>query len=242
MQELCFEVCVETLEAAQAAEAGGASRVELCAELAIGGVTPSLELLAATLKAIRIPVRVLIRPRGGDFVYSAEEFECMLGQVDAVKSAGAAGVVVGVLRADGSVDVERSRALVERARPMGTTFHRAFDETRNLDEALEDVMATGAECLLTSGGQPDVLTGAETIARLRRAAVGRMTVMAGGGLRLTNLADVVRRTGVTYLHGSLKRNRAGEDVTVDAQVLEADVREAVWLFRLALRTREEMAG
>lgn len=242
MQELCIEVCVETLEAARAAEAGGASRVELCAGLTVGGVTPLSELLAATVKSIRIPVRVIIRPRGGDFVYSAEEFERMLQQVDEAKTAGAAGVVVGVLRADGSVDVERSRALVERARPLGATFHRAFDETRNLDEALEAVLATGAEYLLTSGGQADVLAGAEAIARLHRGAGDRMAVMAGGGLRLTNLSEVVRRTGVTHLHGSFRRYQPGNKAAVDAQALEADVREAVRLFRLAWQAREATAG
>lgn len=242
MQELCIEVCVETLEAARAAEAGGASRVELCAGLTVGGVTPLSELLAATVKSIRIPVRVIIRPRGGDFVYSAEEFERMLQQVDEAKTAGAAGVVVGVLRADGSVDVERSRALVERARPLGATFHRAFDETRNLDEALEAVLATGAEYLLTSGGQADVLAGAEAIARLHRGAGDRMAVMAGGGLRLTNLSEVVRRTGVTHLHGSFRRYQAAKEVAVDALALEADVREAVRLFRLVWQAREATAG
>ena len=238
MQTLRFELCVESLESARIGEAGGADRVELCSALWMGGVTPPLDLTAATVEALAIPVRVLIRPRGGDFCYSAAEFDRMRQQIEEAKQAGAEGIVVGVLLVDGRVDVARSRELVELARPMGATFHRAFDVTRQMDVALEDVIATGADCLLTSGGAADVAVGAETIARLHKQAGKRIDVMAGGGLRLENVMDVVRRTGVTSLHGSLMRGNAqiGSEVSRMGDrtpVVEADVREAIRLFHMA---------
>jgi copper homeostasis protein len=234
MKKILFELCAETLGAALAGERGGAARIELCSELRIGGITPSEALIAATLQAVAIPVHVLIRPRGGDFVYSDEEFERMRRQVDWVRKAGAAGVVLGVLLADGRVDVARSRELVECARPMRVTFHRAFDETPDLAEALEAVIETGADCLLTSGGAQDVLTGAAQIARLVEQARGRIQIMAGGGLRLGNMADVLARTGVGWLHGSLKRRSGGDAEQAGAgdAVLEADVRAAAGLLRI----------
>ena len=235
MNTSCFELCVETLEAARAAEAGGADRIELCSKLPLGGVSPSLDLLTVAISELHIPVHVLIRPRDGDFCFSASEFEMMKLQITKARKAGAAGVAVGVLLADSRVDVERSRELAELAHPMKSTFHRAFDETPNLDEALEDVISTGADCLLTSGGAKNVLAGAESIARVRERSGQRMDVMAGGGLRLHTLTEVVRKTGVSFLHGSLtRRGFSTQDAGPESpySVLEADVREAVRLFRL----------
>ncbi|MGD0736810.1 MAG: copper homeostasis protein CutC [Terracidiphilus sp.] len=247
MKTFLFEVCAESVEAAQAAESGGADRIELCSQLPIGGVTPEIELIRAAVGALSIPVHVLIRPRGGDFAFSADEFGLMRRQIELAKEAGAAGVAVGVLLPDGSVDVERTRELVELGRPMNVTFHRSFDETSNLFEALEAVIETGADCLLTSGGAPDVLTGAESIAQLRKQAGERLVIMAGGGLRLHNLLEIVRRTGVSHLHGSMTRARerngkiespegngsaAGGHIAVSwPAMLEADVREAARLLR-----------
>jgi copper homeostasis protein len=237
LKKILFELCVENLASAQAAERGGADRIELCTSLEIGGVTPAEELTAATIWALRIPVHVLIRPRGGDFVYSAAEFEQIKQQIEWVKKAGAAGVVLGVLLADGRVDVPRSRELVALAHPMKVTFHRAFDETRDKAEALEAVIETGADCLLTSGGAPDVSTGAEDLGKLVRQAGERIQIMAGGGLRLANLLEVLDRSGVPCLHGSLtERGTEREDVNGDdAAILEADVRTAIGLLRCRLR-------
>jgi copper homeostasis protein len=229
MKTFLFELCSESLEAAQAAESGGADRVELCSQLAIGGVTPPLALTAATVRALSIPVHVLIRPRGGDFAFTATEFSAMMWQLEQVKDAGAAGVAVGVLLSDGRVDGQRSRELVELARPMAVTFHRAFDETPDLSEALETVIDTGADCLLTSGGAPDVLTGADSIAQLVRMARQRIQIMAGGGLRLANLVEVLHRSGVSCLHGSLTRKSDFNGSAWDR--LETDVRECVRLMR-----------
>lgn len=250
MKNFLFELCAETFEAAQAAEVGGADRIELCSHLSIGGVTPAPELLAATVRALSIPVHVLIRPRGGNFVYSDDEFEQMRRQIEQAKHAGAAGIAVGVLLSDGRVDLERSRELVALGRPLSVTFHRAFDETADLSGALEAVIETGADCLLTSGGAPDVLSGAESIARLRRQAGEGLHIMAGGGLKLGNLAEVVRRTGVSYLHGSLIRGHVDREETngkpggnghlaVNGRaMLEADVRETIRLLREEVAARE----
>ena len=238
MNDLLFELCAETLPAAQAGQNGGAGRVELCSRLSVGGVTPSLPLLQAVLQTLAIPVHALIRPRAGDFVYSLPEFELMGRQIALAKQSGAAGVVLGVLQPDHRVDVARTRALAELAAPMKVTFHRAFDSTPNLEEALEAVIATGADCLLTSGGEADVLTGVDTIAVLQKQARGRIDVMAGGGLTLANLVETVRRTGVSHLHGSLIGKRGDESgpswhTPLVPAALEADVREAVRLFAMA---------
>jgi copper homeostasis protein len=237
MNTVLFELCVESLQAAHAAERGGADRVELCARLEISGVTPSQTLIAAVVQALSIPVHILIRPRGGDFAYTASEFAQMRQQVQWVKASGAAGVVLGVLLAGGRIDVSRSRELVELARPLKVTFNRAFDEAHDLSNALEEIIATGSDCLLTSGGAADVHTGAAQIAQLLRQAGDRVEIMAGGGLKLASIAELLERTGVRCLHGSLTRKASdcghqstnGHSAGGNAETLEADVRAAVEL-------------
>jgi copper homeostasis protein len=230
-----FELCAPSLAAAIAADRGGADRIELCSNLAVGGITPDPFLLESVLAAIAIPVHVLIRPRAGDFVFSANEFVQMRDQVEAVKAVGASGVAIGILLANGKVDVDRTRELAELARPMNVTFHRAFDETVDLDEAFESVVESGADLLLTSGGAHDVITGADTIARLRHRAGSRLEIMAGGGLRLANVSEVVSRTGVACLHGSLTPQTNG--TAPRPNQLEENVREAVRLLREAWSQR-----
>jgi copper homeostasis protein len=237
MKTFLFELCVESLDAALAAERGGADRIELCARLDLSGITPGEQLIQATLQTLSIPVHVLIRPRGGNFVYSAEEFDQMRQQLQWVKEAGAAAVALGVLMPDGRIDVARSRELVEQARPMTVTFHRAFDETPDMGVALEAIIKIGADCLLTSGGAPNVLAGAKQIAQLVRQAGDRIQIMAGGGLKLASLAEVLERTGVRCVHGSLTRRAEecdresanGHKAVGKADILEADVRTAVKL-------------
>lgn len=236
MKNFLFELCVETLPAAQAAERGGADRIELCERLDIGGVTPGEKLISATIQAHSIPVHVLIRPRGGDFVYAAGEFELIRQQIQWVRQAGAAGVALGTLLGDGRVDVERSRELVELARPMKVTFHRAFDRAPEMDEALEAVISTGADCLLTSGGEPDVLAGVKQLKKLVIQAGGRIQIMAGGGLKLASMVEVLEQTGLRCLHGSLTR-RYGDGLPESVhggsatEILEADVRTAARLMQ-----------
>ena len=236
-----LEICVETLESAVVAESGGADRLELCEHLLLDGLTPNPELTQRVIEAVKIPVTVLIRPRDGSFVYRAAEIEQMLAEIEFAKLAGAAGVTLGALKLDQCVNVELCREFVKAARPMEVTFHRAFDVVPNQSEALEDVILTGAERLLTSGGAPNVLEGAERIARLRKQAAGRIEIMAGGGLRLTNLLEVRKITGSTSLHGSLLSRPEVHGLHTEValprlpRLRVEDVREAARLVRMAVQ-------
>jgi len=200
---ILLEISVESASAAAAAERGGANRIELCADLNVGGVTPSAELMRETRKAVRAPIFAMIRPRGGDFVFSAEEFSAMKSDVEIAKECGMDGVVFGILRADRTVDAERTRRLVEAAKPLPATFHRAFDETPDLRAALAAVIATGATRILTSGGKPNADAGASVLAELVRAAAGRITILPGGGINAANLEAVVRATDPLEVHSGL---------------------------------------
>ena len=201
-----IEACANSVESAIAAEAGGACRVELCDNLFDGGTTPSLGAVRAARDRLGIEVSVMIRPRGGDFLYSDLEFEIMKADVAAAREAGAHGVVFGILRADGAVNLEQVRELVHLAGPMKTTFHRAFDMCAEPFAALEDLVSLGIDRILTSGRRPSAMEGAELLARLVETARGRIVVMPGVGIDAGNIATLIRRTGAGDYHVLAERS------------------------------------
>jgi len=198
------EAAVETLEEALAAKRAGADRIELCASLGVGGTTPSAGLIASVVQQANHPVFVMIRPRGGDFVYAADEIDSMIEDIDRARPLGIAGIVTGALRSDGSVDVESMRRLMSPAAGLPVTFHRAFDVVANRTEALEQVIELGASRVLTSGGAATALDGAVAIAMLVDQAGERVSIMAGGKIREQNARDVIARTGVREVHARLE--------------------------------------
>jgi copper homeostasis protein len=202
------EICVEGIDDAIAAEQGGADRVELCASLLEGGITPSDGTIRETKARLAIPIHVILRPRGGDFLYSQAEFATMLADVARLRELGIAGVVIGCLLADGTVDEPRTRALVEAARPLSVTFHRAFDVTADPEAALEVLIRCGIDRVLTSGQQPDAVAGIPLLARLHRQAAGRIIVMGCGALTAATIGRVRRETGLEELHFSALTERA----------------------------------
>jgi copper homeostasis protein len=199
-----LEICADSVDSAVAAEKGGAHRIELCSNLLEGGVTPSSGVIATVRDRISIGLYVMIRPRGGDFCYSPDEFESMEQDVMSAKQLGADGVVLGILQEDGRVDVPRTRQLVERAHPLKVTFHRAFDMSSDLGKSLEDVIALGVDRVLTSGGEQTVENGLQTVARLTKKARDRVIIMAGAGVTRSNVRSIITRTGVREVHASLR--------------------------------------
>jgi len=200
-----MEICIDSVESAIIAQHAGADRVELCAGLIEGGTTPSAGTIQAVRRHVTLGVMVIIRPRGGDFLYHELEMETMLEDVHTAKRLGADGVVVGCLRSDGSIHVEQTRALIQAARPMSVTFHRAFDQCAEPLLALEQVMELGAERLLTSGQEASALEGVELIRTLREKAANRIIIMPGGGITPRNVRKIVALTGASEIHMSCRR-------------------------------------
>lgn len=194
------EACVDSVESALAAEAGGAGRIELCDNLVEGGTTPSAATIAVACERLRIPVFVIVRPRGGDFLYSPLELEIMRRDIAQARALGASGVVIGVLRADGTIDVARVRELVQEARPLQVTHHRAFDVTPDPVAALEAIIEAGADRVLTSGQAPSALEGAAVIAAAVRQAAGRIGILPGAGIDGDNARRIIDATGAAEIH------------------------------------------
>lgn len=205
MTKLILEIAANSVASALAAQEGGADRIELVSALEVGGLTPSHATIALTRERLRIPIYVLIRPRAGDFLYNDLECETMLRDIEMCKTLGCDGVVIGVLDADGNVDVARCRALITAAGSLGVTFHRAFDMTRDPRQALEDVIALGCERVLTSGARPRAIEGVDLIAELVAQARDRAVVMPGAGIDERNVSAVRQATGAREFHASAKR-------------------------------------
>lgn len=206
MKRILVEACVEGIEASLAAERAGADRLELCAGLVEDGTTPSAGTLAAVRARVKIPIVAMVRPRGGSFVYTSAEVEVMERDIAAARAAGANGVALGILGADGRVDEDVLRSLVRQASPMQVTFHRAFDAAADLPGALDALIAAGTHRVLTSGGAPSALEGAATLEALVRQGGDRITVVAGGRVDASAVARLTR-AGVRELHVGNDRAR-----------------------------------
>jgi len=194
------EACIETVASAVAAERGGARRLELCANLADAGTTPSAGMIAAVKASGTIPVFVIIRPRGGGFVYSGSELDVMRRDIAEAQRLGADGIVIGALNDDGRVDDVRTRRLVAAAGALPVTFHRAFDATPDQSEALEALVACGVRRVLTSGGAATALEGADRLGALVAQSAGRIGVLAGGAIWKEQIPELAQRSGVTEIH------------------------------------------
>ena len=198
-----LEISVETAEIALAAERGGAQRIELCTELRLGGLTPGEELMRRTRELVRVPIFAMIRPRAGNFVYSAQDHAHTHRDIAAAKRFGMDGVVLGVLTENRQADIDRTRGLVKLAEPLPVTFHRAFDDVADLDTALEAVIETGAARILTSGGAPTAPQGLGVLAKLVAAAGNRITIVPGSGINASNILEVAQVTQAREFHSGL---------------------------------------
>lgn len=204
MGKYLLEVCVDSVESAMEAQQGGADRLELCGDLAVGGVTPSMALYERVREHVNIPVHVLLRPRWGDFLYSDEEFEILLRQANTYRLAGAEALVIGCLTREGRLDRNRMGRLMETIGGRPVTLHRAFDMCADLEQALDDAKQLGVAAILTSGGCTSALEGREVLKRLKEQA-GAVDIMAGAGIDAAAIARLLRETPVTSFHMSGKR-------------------------------------
>ena len=212
------EICVEGIDGFLAAQAGGADRIELCSSLVEGGLTPSFGIVRQALKLARIPFHVIVRPRGGDFLYSQAEFETMLEDIAILKEMGVAGVVIGCLSPDGRIDEARMAGLIAAARPLSVTCHRAFDMTRDIAEAVEALVRLGVDRVLTSGQRDRAIEGLATLAKIVRLARGRFKTMACGGLDADSIGRVLRETRADELHFAAPKTVASGMVFRNADV------------------------
>lgn len=201
-----FEICANSVASCIAAQEGGADRVELCAGIPEGGTTPSFGMMRNARECISIALNVIIRPRGGDFLYCETELREMVYDIQAAKELGADGLVFGCLRPDGSVDMEAMSVLMDAAGDTPVTFHRAFDHTSDPFKALEDIISLGCARILTSGCRPTALEGADLLAQLVEKAAGRIIIMPGCGVREGNIAEIARLSGAREFHFSARES------------------------------------
>jgi copper homeostasis protein len=199
-----LEIATSDFETTRSAVEGGADRIELCANLNEGGTTPSYGTIYQCRESFDVMLYPIIRPRGGDFLYTNDEYEIMLHDVKLCKQAGCDGIVIGLLNEDGTIDIKRTAAIIDIAYPMGITFHRAFDRCLDPFEAMEQLIQIGCERILTSGQQPTVNEGIDVITELNKAADHRIIIMPGSGVRKENLKLLAEKTACTEFHSSLR--------------------------------------
>ena len=197
-----LEIACFNPESAIIAAKAGADRIELCAGIEVGGTTPNLETTQKVINQVAVPVYVMVRPRGGNFVYTDEEFQAMKTSIVEFKKLQVQGFVFGILNEDATIDEEQNRLLVALAHPLPCTFHRAFDRVPNWKIALKQIIACGFSTVLTSGTKATVLEGLDELKAMQAAAGNRITIMPGGGLRSTNVGIIVQHTNVTFVHSS----------------------------------------
>lgn len=218
--KMLLEICVNSAESARVAQKAGADRIELCHNLEEGGTSPAYETIQTARKNLHIKLHVMIRPRAGNFFYSDSEFRRMEEEIKTAKQLKADGVVFGMLTPGKKVDVERTKKLVELSKPMKVTFHRAFDDTVDPFEALENIIECGADILLTSGQKEKAIDGVELIHRLNIKANGRIEIMAGSGITDKNILEIATRTGIKSFHGSAKkRSSKNEIIYADTEMI-----------------------
>lgn len=205
-----IEIATSDFTTTKSAVEGGADRIELCANLAEGGTTPSYGTIKQCREAFAVSLYPIIRPRGGDFLYADEEFSIMLQEIKLCKQLACDGIVTGVLNIDGTIDVKRMSLLIEAAYPLGVTFHRAFDRCKEPFEALEQLIEIGCERILTSGQQPSVVDGVELVAELQRKADERIIIVPGSGVRKENIKMLAEKTGCVEFHSSLRGKKPGK--------------------------------
>ena len=203
-----IEVCIDNLESLHNALKGGATRIELCSSLALGGLTPSFGFMKKAAQLSTVPVYAMIRPRQGDFLYDNDDVEAMLEDISAAKQAGLAGVVFGVLKPNGDIDMSIAKQLMAASQGLGTTFHRAIDQCSNYQHAIENIAELGCERILTSGLAANAEEGKTVIADMVKLSDGRFSIMAGAGVTAENANEIITTTGVHEIHLSGKSTRA----------------------------------
>ena len=197
-----IEIACFNLESALIAQKAGVDRVELCADMSVGGTTPTVEIIQQARENLTIDLYVMIRTRGGNFVYSGAEFEQMKSEIETIKKLGVNGFVFGILNEDKTINIEQNKALVEFAKPFPCTFHRAFDAISDYEKAVEDVISCGFSTILTSGTFPNVMEGKEVLKQLVIQANNRIEIMPGGGLRSTNVLELNEMVNANWFHSS----------------------------------------
>lgn len=205
MNKIVLEICIDSVESAIAAELGGADRVELCANLFEGGTTPSYGMIEQVRKNISIDMNVIIRPRAGDFLYTEHEFRIMKKDIEIAKAQGANGVVIGILNPSGNIDIERTSELIQLAKPMSVTFHRAFDMAKDPFTSLEELISLGVDRLLTSGQERTALEGIDLLKELINLANDRIIIMPGAGVNERNIDKILTKTGAKEIHTSARK-------------------------------------